>query len=780
MPIPNRRVVSFFLALALLAATGAVSAQALTPTFTYQGELRLSSGPASGNHDMQFRLFNAASGGVQIGATVTVSNVVVSGGLFAVPLDFGLVQFAGERQWLEVQIRPAGSGSYETLSPRSEVTAAPYAWSAAVALANAVTTTSIVDGSIGMTDIDASQVQRRISGTCPSGQYVRIVAQDGSVNCGVDADSGGTVTSIATGAGLTGGPITSSGTIAIAPGGVGATEINTAQVQRRVSGTCPSGQYVRIVAPDGTVTCGTDADSGGTVTSIATGAGLTGGPIIGSGTITVAPGGIGTIEINDSQVQRRVTGTCTGSNYVQEVNTDGTVSCGAAPAASGWSLTGNAGTNPATDFIGTNDAQPFVVRTANAPSLRIEPSVETFGTPALPITTNTIGGSHANFVGAGVRGATIAGGGVPIGFDEPDFVREAPNRVTDAYGTVGGGYNNQAGDVAGTTTDRAFATIGGGIENTASGAYSTVGGGFGNTASGFASAVSGGIDNTASGRRSTVGGGSGNCAGGDDSWAGGFRAKVRPGTDSGAAGIGCSGAPASGDNNGDESTFVWSAAQSGDFVSTGPNQFLVRAQGGFGFNINSIPAGRLINTSTGAHLTTGGTWSNASSRAYKTDFAAVDPVDVLGEVLRLGISTWVYRDSPEGRHMGPVAEDFHALFGLGGDSASISTVDASGVALAAIQGLNAKLESERSSLAAHNAALSMESAELRDGQDRLEAENAALREGQDRLNAENAALRVKSAALLDGQQRLSSENAELRARLDRLEALLGERLTGGR
>jgi hypothetical protein len=567
-------------------------------------------------------------------------------------------------------------------------------------------------------------------------------------------------------------------TTSIVDGTIGTADINATQIQRRVTGSCPTGQYVRVVAQDGTVTCGTDATGSGTVTSIATGAGLTGGPITASGTISVAPGGIGTTEINATQVQRRVTGTCTGLNYVQQVNADGTVGCGPAPAASGWSLTGNAGTNPATNFIGTTDAQPFVVRTQNVQSLRIEPSTILFG--GNPITANVIAGSSANNVTSGVRGATIGGGGLPAGDSDPDFSLEAPNRVTDAYGTVGGGYANQAGDDAGTALDSPFATVGGGLSNSASARHSnvdggvlntasgvsstvgggqnntasadastvgggwgniaswsnsTVGGGFRNTASGLSSTVGGGFSNTASGSYSTIGGGLLNCAGADYSWAGGYRAKVRPATDPGGTGS-CSGLTYPG-GFGDAGTFIWADTQLADLVSTGPNQFLVRAAGGLYFGTNStvsIPSGRFINTSTGAHLTTGGTWVNASSRSLKTDFSDIDPLDVLGRVVRLGISTWAYRDSAaEGRHMGPVAEEFHALFGLGGDASSISTVDASGVALAAIQGLHRKLEAER---------------------DALRAENAALR---------------------SAQQRMAGENAELRARLERLEALVAGR-----
>lgn len=383
-----------------------------------------------------------------------------------------------------------------------------------------------------------------------------------------------------------------------------------------------------------------------------------------------------------------------------------------------WSTTGDFGVNAATNFIGTTDAQPFVVRTANARSLRIEPSTILFG--GLPITSNTIGGSRSNAVAAGVRGATIAGGGVPSGDSDPDFLSESPNRVTDHYGTVGGGFFNRAGDDSG-ATDRPFATVGGGRENTASGGSSTVGGGIGNTASGSFSTVGGGNSNTASGISSTVGGGENNfasgadstvaggqfnCAGAHWSWAGGFRAKIRPGTDPGGTGS-CSSLTYPG-GNGDQGTFVWADSQAASVVSTGDNQFLVRAGGGIYFGTNStvsIPAGRFINTSTGAFLTTGGTWTNASSRSYKENFTTVNGLDVLSRLVAMPIMTWDYIGSGEGLHMGPVAEDFKASFGLAGDGKSISTVDADGVALAAIQGLNAKLEAENAALRARLDAL---------------------------------------------------------------------------
>jgi len=89
-------------------------------------------------------------------------------------------------------------------------------------------------------------------------------------------------------------------------------------------------------------------------------------------------------------------------------------------------------------------------------------------------------------------------------------------------------------------------------------------------------------------------------------------------------------------------------------------------------------------------------WSR--DRNIKQDFAEVDPGEVLEKVVALDVRSWTYTNDPDRRHLGPVAQDFHAAFGLNGtDDKHIATVDADGVALAAIQGLNQKL-AEREAL----------------------------------------------------------------------------------
>jgi hypothetical protein len=66
---------------------------------------------------------------------------------------------------------------------------------------------------------------------------------------------------------------------------------------------------------------------------------------------------------------------------------------------------------------------------------------------------------------------------------------------------------------------------------------------------------------------------------------------------------------------------------------------------------------------------------------------------VLRRLASVPISTWSYRSQKRSiRHIGPMAQDFHRAFGVGEDRRHISSVDADGVALAAIKGLSRKVE----------------------------------------------------------------------------------------
>jgi hypothetical protein len=100
-------------------------AYAQTSEFSYQGNLKNGANPATGNHDFEFALYDAVSGGNQVGSTVTVDNVFVTNGIFSVKLDFG-DQFPGANRFLEVRVRQSGQPGITTLSPRQSLTSAPY------------------------------------------------------------------------------------------------------------------------------------------------------------------------------------------------------------------------------------------------------------------------------------------------------------------------------------------------------------------------------------------------------------------------------------------------------------------------------------------------------------------------------------------------------------------------------------------------------------------------------------------------------------------------------
>ena len=102
-----------------------------------------------------------------------------------------------------------------------------------------------------------------------------------------------------------------------------------------------------------------------------------------------------------------------------------------------------------------------------------------------------------------------------------------------------------------------------------------------------------------------------------------------------------------------------------------------------------------------------------SDRNAKRNFASVDTGSILQRLVSLPIQTWNFTNQSESvRHIGPMAQDFHAAFQVGQDDKHISTIDVGGVAFAAIQGLNQKLEDELKRRDAENAELKQRVTEL--------------------------------------------------------------------
>ena len=408
-----------------------------------------------------------------------------------------------------------------------------------------------------------------------------------------------------------------------------------------------------------------------------------------------------------------------------------------------WKTGGNNGTTAGVNFLGTTDSQPLELRVNGARALRLEPNLG--GAP------NMIGGSPNNLVSPGIVGATIGGGGA-TSFAFTPFT----NKVTAHFGVVGGGKGNTVSGDSGTvgggqqnTSSGDYATVGGGYRNNSS-FYATVGGGYQNTSSGDDATVPGGENNTAGGQFSFAAGRQAKALhNGSFVWADStgldftstsnnqflVRAAggVGLGTPSPAAHlhlystdntttfrIQSSGAPGFGRieflSNPQSDPNQWrpgyiQSIDNGSFTFTGGLGFYVNGSGS-GNKFGSIEAMRVINGRVGigtndpqqalhvvGNILATGTITPNSDRNAKADFAAVDNASILERVSKLNIQQWRFKAETKGvKHIGPMAQDFRAAFGLGENPTAIATVDADGVALAAIQGLNEKLEQKETEI----------------------------------------------------------------------------------
>lgn len=185
----------------LIALVICANVAAQTTEFTYQGRLVDGSLPANANYDFTFRLFDVDAGGTSLAGQI-VSSVSVSNGIFTVLLDFGS-NFDGGPRWIEIAVRPAGPGSYTTLSPRQPISSTPYSVRS-LNSANADNATTATN-SLQLGGVDANQFvvtndPRMADARDPlpnSGNYVQNTASQqaaSNFNISGNGTAGGTLT----------------------------------------------------------------------------------------------------------------------------------------------------------------------------------------------------------------------------------------------------------------------------------------------------------------------------------------------------------------------------------------------------------------------------------------------------------------------------------------------------------------------------------------------------------------------------------------------------------
>ncbi|MBV9108081.1 MAG: tail fiber domain-containing protein [Gemmatimonadetes bacterium] len=145
---------------------------------------------------------------------------------------------------------------------------------------------------------------------------------------------------------------------------------------------------------------------------------------------------------------------------------------------------------------------------------------------------------------------------------------------------------------------------------------------------------------------------------------------------------------------------------------TANNQFVARGCGGIKMYTSQ-------NLSSGVEVAAGGgSWSSISDRNRKENFLSIDGEDLLARLRQVPVSTWNYKSQDRSiRHMGPMAQDLYAAFGLGESDKLINTVDIDGVNLAGVQAVAARTDQLRTQVTT----LTQENAELRARVSDLEA-----------------------------------------------------------
>jgi hypothetical protein len=625
--------------------------------FTYQGRLNNGGSPASGTYNLTFTLFNTNTTGVAIAGPVTNNAVIITNGLFTVLVDFGSGVFTGATNWLEIGVETNGASPFATLAPRQQLTPTPYAIYAEGA--------------------------GNLSGTLSASR----LTSNGNTNGGGDnffvGLSGNSMTS--------GSYNTANGAYALNhdTSGSGNTANGAQALQNNTSGSANTA--------NGDVALFNNTSGSNNIAL-----GYLAGYYITTGSYNIDIGN---------------TGFSTDTNIIR---------------------------------IGSGQSQTFIAGVLNGNG----GGLTNLNVSASQLTSigNNNGGSQNFFVGSSGNSTTSGNDNTANGYQALYYNTlgndNTANGALALYSNTSGSANTANGNIAlDSNTSGNDNTANGykallnnnGSYNTANGALALVDNtsGSGNTANGFEALYSNsnGSNNIALGYLAgfNITTGSSNIDIGNQGLSTDSNI-IRIGTPgvqtntfiAGKVGLGGVTAPQqtlslngglnidqSSQNNGifnypygtPNGACLSFGNNGGEGIASqrtsGANQYdlyfcteftpriTILAGGNVGIGITN--PGALLQV--GSATCNGTTWVNGSDRNSKEDFAAVNPRTVLEKVSALPITEWKYKVEADGtQHLGPMAQDFHAAFGLNGtDDKHIATVDEEGVALAAIQGLNQKL-----------------------------------------------------------------------------------------
>ena len=641
---------SIAIALVLLASLHPAIAQGTA--FTYQGRLGVGATAATGTYDLKFSLYDAANSGNLIAGPVTNSAILVSNGLFTVTLDLGAA-FTGADRWLKISARSNGVGAFLDLAPLQKVTPTPYAMTAGNL--NGVLSSSQFAGTYGNV-LNFSNAANSFAGNGSSLIGVNAITLGGF--------GPGSFWKLLGNGGTTAG-INFLGTTDNMPLEL---KVNS-QRAFRLEPTTNSPNIIGGYA-------GNFAESN----------------LLG---ITISGGGkpIAVNSVRDNSPYWP-----SGSDYASHFSSIGGGVANGVGSGCGYSTISGGATNG----IGNADYYPARFNTIGGGAFNS--ITESTSTVISGGQWNYIFGDTMNVAGGASLGCTIGGGATNwitgySGFDTSGATIAGGKGNYITFGshdaTVGGGTDNLIrGEsahaiIAGGSDNRVLpgtqgATIGGGRSNLVS--VVAEGNPFPYPYTGYGT-IAGGESNQVIGVYGTIPGGNRNFAT-NNAFAAGHRAKaLQPGS------------------------FVWADGTDVDYapwlsVALGgqPNSFNVRSTGGFFIwtAVNGSGDG-----TAGTYISQGGSgWNAMSDRNAKTNFETVDTREILNRLAAMPVMTWNYKSQDASiRHIGPMAQDFNAAFETGdsdksGEKRYINSVDADGVALAAIKGLNEVVKEKESRIEA--------------------------------------------------------------------------------